>query len=94
MIKKERLLARANRILDLCVKSHTKDKKIRSNYFLNKENREVTMDGRVDTVKIKKQKRGLTKIIFNSACLEETDSGIFNPSKIVDALFSSIKAID
>lgn len=94
MVKKDRLLARANRILDLCVKSHTKDKKIRSNYFLNKENREVTMDGRVDTVKIKKQKRGLTKIIFNSACLEDTKSGIFNPCKLVDALIPAIKVAD
>ena len=52
------------------------------------------MDGRVDTVKIKKQKRGLTKIIFNSACLEDTKSGIFNPCKLVDALIPAIKAAD
>ena len=94
MRKKQKLLERANRVLDICIQSHIKDKKITANYFLNKENREISMDGRVDGVKIKKQKRGITKIIFNSSCLEDTDSGIFNPCEVVDALLSSIKALD
>ena len=94
MRKKQKLLERANRVLEICIQSHIKDKKITSNYFLNKENREISMDGRVDGVKIKKEKRGMTKIIFNSSCLEDTDSGIFNPCEVVDALLSSIKALD
>jgi hypothetical protein len=94
MTKKQRLLERANRVLDLCIKSHTKDKVRKANYFLDSNNREISLDGRVDKIKIQKRKKGLTRIIFNSSCLEDTDSGIFNPCEAVDALLSSIKALD
>jgi hypothetical protein len=95
MQKKELLNQRAKRLVELCSKSHfSKRPTGTQRTFL--ENYDISFDGRVDKVKIKRQKRGLTKIIFNSVWLgdQSNKEGIFNPSDTIDALLLAIKQAD
>ena len=95
MQKKELLNQRAKRLVELCSKSHfSKRPTGTQRTFL--ENYDISFDGRVDNVKIKRQKRGLTKIIFNSAWLgkQSNKEGIFNPSDTIDALLQAIRQAD
>jgi len=95
MQKKELLEQRAKRLIDLCAKHHfVKSPNGTRRTFL--ENYDISFDGRVDKVKVKRRKRGLTRIIFNSVWFDqqENDEGTFNPSDIIDALLSSIRQAD
>ena len=95
MRKKERQLNRAERLVSLCSKSYfSKRPHGTRRTFL--EDYDISFDGRVDKVKLKRQKRGLTKIIFNSVWLDKQSNkeGIFNPSDTIDALFQAIKQAD
>ena len=95
MQKKELLNQRARRLVELCSKSYfAKRQNGTRRTFL--EDYDVSFDGRVDNVKIKRQKRGLTKVIFNSVWLgdQSNKEGIFNPSDTIDALFLAIKQAD
>ena len=95
MQKKEILNQRAKRLVELCSKFHfAKRPTGTQRTFL--ENYDVSFDGRVDKIKVKRQKRGLTKIIFNSAWLgnQSSKEGIFNPSDTIDALLQAIRQAD
>ena len=95
MRKKERQLNRAERLVSLCSKSYfSKRPHGTRRTFL--EDCDISFDGRVDKVKLKRQKRGLTRVIFNSVWFDkqEDKEGIFNPSEIVDSLFQAIRQAD
>jgi len=92
MRKKDLLEQRAKRLVNLCAKYHfAKRPNGTMRTFL--EDYDISFDGRVDKVKVKRRKRGLTRIIFNSVWFDqqENDEGIFNPSDTIDALLSSIR---
>ena len=96
MTKKQKVEERASRILGLCASFHFRKKpKGVINTFLDPKNYDISFDGRVDNVKIQRQKkRGSTRVIFNSFCLEGKKDEVFNPSDLIDALISSIESAD
>mgnify|MGYP003660609640 CR=1 FL=1 len=94
MRKKELLNQRAKRLVELCSKFYFAKRQSTKRTFL--EDCDISFDGRVDKIKVKRQKRGLTKIIFNSVWLDKQSNkeGIFNPSDTIDALLQAIRQAD
>ena len=95
MRKKDLLDQRAKRLVDLCSKFHfAKRPTGTKRTFL--EDYDISFDGRVDKVKVKRRKRGLTRIIFNSVWLDKqvNDKGVFTPNDVVDSLLASIRQAD